>query len=187
MTTIDLSLVLLHDQMVGKEGEAITSSLTMIDVHDVARSARTYGLTNAYIAHPSPTLRKLARALKAHWEEGFGAQHNPNRKEALQFIEIVTSLDDAITKIEMRCGKLPKLIATSAKDGGKRANFPEMREMLATSGEPYLLMLGTGWGMSEDLLQRADYFLQPVKGPTPYNHLSVRAACAIVLDRLLGI
>ena len=31
---------------------------------------------------------------------------------------------------------------------------------------------------------RADYFLEPIKGPTDYNHLSVRAACAIMLDRI---
>ena len=49
---------------------------------------------------------------------------------------------------------------------------------------PYMLMLGTGWGMSAELLARADYFLEPIKGPTDYNHLSVRAACAIMLDRI---
>jgi hypothetical protein len=182
----DLSVVLLHGPMVDKEGKIVTTSLTMIDVHDVARSARTYGLTNAYIAHPSPTLRKLARALKSHWEEGFGAQYNPNRKEALEYIEIVSDLDEAISKIDLRAKKLPKLIATSAREGGKRISFPEMRTCLSNSSQPYLLMLGTGWGMSEELLARADYFLEPLKGPGEYNHLSVRAACAIVLDRLCG-
>ena len=53
-------------------------------------------------------------------------------------------------------------------------------------GWPYLLMFGTGWGMSEELLERSDYFLEPVSGPTDYNHLSVRSACAVILDRLLG-
>ena len=183
---VDLSVVLLHDRMVDTQGKIITSSLTMIDMHDIARSARTYGLTHAYIAHPSSTLRKLARALKAHWEDGFGAQYNPNRKEALEYIEIVSDLDEAMTKIDLRAGRLPKLIATSARGGGARVGFTEMRRLLAEPAQPYLLMLGTGWGMSEELLARADYFLEPVKGPTPYNHLSVRSACAIVLDRLLG-
>ncbi len=182
----DLSVVLLHDQMVDKTGKLITSSLTMIDVHDIARSSRTYGLTNAFIAHPSPTLRKLARTLKTHWEGEFGTRYNSNRKEALEYTEIVSDLDEAIAKVDLRTGKLPKLIATSAKDGGDRVSFETMRQMINNDEQPYLIMFGTGWGMSEALLKRADYFLKPINGPGAYNHLSVRAACAIVLDRLLG-
>ncbi len=186
-TSVDLSVVLLHDQMVDKQGDPIVSSLTMIDVHDIARSSRTYGLTNAFIAHPSPTLRKLARTLKTHWEGGFGATYNPNRKEALEYIEIVASLDEAIAKIDLRTKKLPKLIATSAKKGGNRIPYSTMKGFLQEPEQPYLLMLGTGWGMSEELLSRADLFLEPVLGPGEYNHLSVRSACAIILDRLLGM
>jgi hypothetical protein len=47
-------------------------------------------------------------------------------------------------------------------------------------------MFGTGWGMSQELLDRADIFLDPINGPKEYNHLSVRSACAIMLDRLFG-
>ncbi len=35
-------------------------------------------------------------------------------------------------------------------------------------------------------MDNADFFLEPIKGPSDYNHLSVRSAVAIVLDRLLG-
>lgn len=180
----DLSVILLHDQMVDKHNRPITSSLTLIDVHDIARSARTYCVDKVYISHPSPGIRKLARTLKSHWEEGFGSTYNPNRKEALENIDIVCDPDEAIHKIDVRTGRLPKLIATSARGGSRRINFPEMRNLLSSSDQPYLLMLGTGWGMSEELLARADYFLEPVKGPGDYNHLSVRSACAIMLDRL---
>lgn len=184
----DLSVVLLHDQMVDKQGTPITSSLTLIDIHDIARSAKTYGLRTVFIAHPNPTMRKLGRALKEHWEEGYGATYNPNRKEAIGGVEVVSSLDEAITQIDARTGQLPTLVATSAKDGGSRVRFSEFRATLSSGkSDPYLLMLGTGWGMSEALLQRAQLFLEPVKGPTVYNHLSVRSACAIILDRLLGI
>ncbi|RLB43293.1 MAG: hypothetical protein DRH23_16495, partial [Deltaproteobacteria bacterium] len=34
---------------------------------------------------------------------------------------------------------------------------------------------------------RADVFLEPIVGPTDFNHLSVRAAVAITLDRLFGV
>ncbi len=180
----DLSVILLHQDMLDKQGAHVTTSLTMIDVHDIARSSRTYGLNSVFVAHPSSQLRKLARTLKAHWEEGFGSTYNPNRKEALSHLEIVADLDEAIAHIDLRSGCLPKLIATSAREGDKRTSFAAMKQIISQTSEPHLLMLGTGWGMSEELLSRADYFLEPIRGVADYNHLSVRSACAIMLDRL---
>ena len=184
---MDLNVVLLHEGMVDKQGASITSSLTMIDVHDFARSSRTYGAVNCFIAHPSPTLRKLARTLKQHWEEGLGATYNPNRKDALGVIEIVSTLDEAIAAIDQRTGKLPILVATSARPGPNRVSYRSLRAKLPTLDRPVLMMFGTGWGMDDALLARAELFLEPILGPTPYNHLSVRSACAISLDRLVGL
>lgn len=180
----DLNVTLLHDQMVDKQGTLVTTSLTLIDVHDIARSSTTYGVTAAYIAHPSPSLRRLARTIKDHWEEGRGATYNANRKEAIETIKIVADLDEAIADIDERTGRLPKLIATSAHRGEGRTSYAAMSEIMSKSDDSFLLMFGTGWGMSEGLLARADYLLDPIEGPTPYNHLSVRSACAIILDRL---
>ncbi len=182
----EFNVVLLHDKMVDKQGKLVCTSLTLIDVHDIARSSRTYTVNTTYIAHPAPTIRKLSRTLQDFWEEGYGAEYNPKRKQALEVIEVVTDLDEAIQKIEARTGKLPKLIATSAQHGGDRVTYSAMKEIMAASDDAFLLMFGTGWGMSEELLARADYFLAPIDGPTPYNHLSVRSACAIILDRLFG-
>lgn len=187
MSTAELNVILLHDQMENKEGRLVTTSLTLIDIHDLARSARTYGVKTLFIAHPSAALRKLARTLHAHWDEGFGATYNPNRKDALGIVEIVGDLDEAIHKIDLRSGTLPRLIATSAKGGDKRITFAGMKGELQKEGAPLMLMLGTGWGMTDSLLNRATYFLEPVRGPTEYNHLSVRSACAIMLDRLVGL
>ncbi|RMG39471.1 MAG: RNA methyltransferase [Candidatus Dadabacteria bacterium] len=184
---VDFSIVLLHDQMLDKQGKISTTSLTLIDLHDIARSARTYGVHTAYFAHPSSVLRKLARTLKTHWESGFGARYNPARHQALSGIDVVSDLDEAIHKIDLRTGKLPLLVATSAKLGEGRVSFKELRWRIHNEhNQPYLLMLGTGWGMSEKLLNRADLFLEPIVGPGDYNHLSVRSACAIMLDRLLA-
>lgn len=110
---VDLSVIILHDGMVDKQKKLVTASLTLIDVHDIARSSATYGMSAFYVAHPAPTIRKLARTLKSHWEEGFGATYNPNRKEAIEHVRIVSDLDEAIAEIDTRTGKLPKLIATS--------------------------------------------------------------------------
>ncbi len=182
-----LSVVLLHDQMDNKEGRLVTTSLTLIDVHDIARSCATFGVQNLYIAHPSDALRKLARTLHAHWDVGYGSTYNPNRKEALENVRVVASLDEAVHRIDLDEKKLPKLVATSAKPGEDRLRFADFSGMIAECDEHYLLMLGTGWGMSAGLLERAEYFLEPINGPTPYNHLSVRSALAIMLDRIFGI
>lgn len=181
-----LNVILLHDDMVNKQGEKVTTSLTMIDTHDLARSSRTYDIKRLYISHSSPTLRRLAKTLKHHWEEGFGATYNPKRKTALEITRIVSSLDEAIADIEAETGQLPKLIATSAARGEGRYSYKQMREIIELGDTPYLLMFGTGWGMCDELLARADYYLEPIEGPVLYNHLSVRSAAAIILDRLRG-
>ena len=98
---------------------------------------------------------------------------------------IVDSIDEMIHHIEQKHGCFPKLIATSAHQGEGRMSFNDCSEMMRkNSDQHYVLMLGTGWGMSEQLLSRTDYFLEPINGPTEYNHLSVRSALAIMLDRL---
>lgn len=185
-TPPNLFVALLHDKMVDKTGKLVTTSVTLIDVHDISRSSRTFGAGGLFVVHPSQTMRALVRTIKEHWDSGFGAAYNPNRTDALGVLSIVSDLDEAVMQIERRTGSLPKLIATSARDGDDRVSYTEMRETISTSATPFLLMFGTGWGMSEELMKRAHYVLKPINGPTSYNHLSVRAACAIILDRLRG-
>ena len=183
----NLYVALLHDKMVDKTGRMVTTSVTLIDVHDIARSSRTFGAGSLFVVHPSQTIRALVRTVKEHWDSGFGSTYNPNRQDALGVLSIVSDLDEAILQIEQRSGKLPKLIATSARDGDDRISYGAMTDTMKKADHPFLLTFGTGWGMSDELMARADYVLKPINGPTEYNHLSVRAACAIILDRLLGV
>ncbi len=53
-------------------------------------------------------------------------------------------------------------------------------------GDTYLILFGTAWGIAKEVIEQADYILAPIQGNSNYNHLSVRSAAAIVLDRLLG-
>lgn len=185
MLSYDLSIALLHEGMVSRDGSIVTTSLTMIDVHDIARSAVTYGVRTVYIVHPSPHLRSLARTLTSHWTSGYGSTYNPNRREALGGVSVVASIDEMLLDLADRSsGRSPRLMATSAKGGGDRIAFGKVLPLMNKEENPYVLMLGTGHGMSEALLARADYYIEPINGPTPYNHLSVRSACAIMLDRL---
>ncbi len=183
---LSLNVALLHDGMVDKTGKSVSTSVTLIDVHDIARSCRTYGADALFVSHPSQTMRALVRTVKRHWDGDFGSTYNPNRQDALGILDIVGSLDEAVMKVEQRTGVLPKILATSARDGSDRTSFSDMSAIMEKDRGSYLLLFGTGWGMGPELMQRADYTLKPLKGPTAYNHLSVRAACAIVLDRLRG-
>ena len=182
-----LYVALLHEGMHDKQGKIVTTSLTLIDIHDLARSSRTYGVRRLFIAHPSAALRKLGRTVTDHWREGFGATYNPKRKEAVSGVDIAESLDEVLLQIEQYEGRMPLIVGTSAQGDASRTTYAALRQDLAASPErPVLLLFGTGWGMAPDLLSRCDAILEPIYGPLPYNHLSVRSACAIILDRLCG-
>ncbi len=131
-------------------------------------------------------MRALVRTVKSHWDGEFGSRYNPNRQDALGVLSIASDLDEALLQVERRTGRLPKIIATSARDGDDRIGYGEMRSLMENSQDSFLVVFGTGWGMGPELMSRADYVLKPIYGATPYNHLSVRAACAIILDRLQG-
>jgi hypothetical protein len=88
--------------------------------------------------------------------------------------------------IERECGEQPVIVVTSAKPIGKRTSFTELRDMLHKKARPFLIILGTGWGLTETIFSQSDYVLEAIEGYTDYNHLSVRSAAAIILDRLMG-
>lgn len=186
LPSCEIDVALIHFPVHNKEGKTITSSITNLDLHDIARSVKTYGLGRYYIVHPTKALRRLMGKICQHWEEGYGLHYNPNRGEALEKVSLVPDFDDVLIDIESRTGSLPKIISTSARQGKDTVSFPHLRSVLHQASEPHLMLLGTGWGLANEILERADYQLEPVCGFTEYNHLSVRAAAAIMFDRLLG-
>ena len=179
-------LALLHHPVYDKNKQVVTTALTNMDIHDIARSARTYGVRGFYVVTPVKALQKLALKILEHWEVGYGSEYNSTRKEALSVARIRDTLDDVLIDIERETGARPVIIATSARSGGDRASFAALKEMLIRKAHPLLIVLGTGWGLAESVLAQSDYVLEPIEGTADYNHLSVRSAAAIMLDRLLG-
>ena len=179
-------VALLHYPVYDKNGLIVTTAVTNMDIHDIARSGRTYGIRSFYVVTPVKALQKLARKIIDHWEQGYGSQYNVTRKEALALARIKDTLDDVLIDIERECGEKPLLVVTSARPGSHRTSFAELRDMLIKKSQPFLLLLGTGWGLTETIFSQSDYVLEAIEGPTDYNHLSVRSAAAIILDRLLG-
>ena len=102
-------------------------------------------------------------------------------------MEIKNSVQDAISVIESAHGKKPKVIVTDARTSDDMSGYRKLRDLIFRSpAEPFLVLFGTGWGLTKEIMENADYMLKPVSGYTDYNHLSVRSAAAIILDRLLS-
>lgn len=182
----DLYVALLHHPVLDKNGLIVTTALTNMDIHDIARSARTYAVRRFYVATPVKALRVLAAKIIDHWQTGYGSTYNATRKDALSLVSLEHDLDSIILAVERESGARPRLVITSARGGANRTSFSTLAAQLGDSPEPHLIVLGTGWGLAPEIIDRADVILEPICGPTDYNHLSVRSAAAVILDRLRG-
>lgn len=183
MTTLNIALI--HHPVMNKRDEVIGSAVTNLDIHDIARAAKTYGVANYFITTPYKDQQQLVRELLAHWQTGHGATYNPARKEALDIVELADSLEMVIERLTEQYGRRPLIVATSAILRDNTASYVEIGQRIA-QGDPVLLLFGTAHGLAPEILQITDATLPPIKGGTQYNHLSVRSAASIIIDRLLG-
>lgn len=180
----ELHLALLHYPVYDKHRAVVTTAVTNLDVHDIARIARTFGARAYWLCTPVAALRRLVDRIIGHWRDGPGAAYNPTRGNALAVVRLAAELDDVLAEIEREEGALPYLVATTARPGPGRLSFSSLRERVAAPGPPVLLLFGTGWGLTDEVLARCDAVLEPILGAGDYNHLPVRAAAAIILDRI---
>lgn len=186
MKNVRLYIGLVHHPVYNKNMQVIATSVTNLDLHDISRSATTYDVAGYLVIHPHLAQQRLVSEILRYWLEGYGAEYNPDRKEALQRLSTVSTLEDSLVLIEQKEGRRPKIITTDARIYDNSIGYRGMRQKLLGEDGPWLLLFGTGFGMEETLMESADYILYPIWGRGPYNHLSVRSAVAIILDRLLG-
>jgi hypothetical protein len=184
-----VAAALLHHPVVDRQGQVVTTAITNLDLHDIARSAHTYGLSDFFVTHPIAAQRELAERVREHWVNGSGARRIPDRTPPMRALRVVGALDQAVAGLAAEEGV--ELWTTSARppDGESGAlDHGEARARLQTQGAAVLIVFGTGWGLAPEIVRRADYNLAPILSPRAdgYNHLSVRAAAAILFDRLLG-
>lgn len=179
-----VSAVLIHHPILDRERAIVTGAITNLDLHDISRSAHTYGLAAFYIAHPIAAQRELAARVREHWLTGSGSRRIPDRVPPMRGLHIVSSLDEALSE----CGPGTELWVTSAQQSRKSLPHDEARARLEGEGPPVLIAFGTGWGLADEVMERAQFLLDPIRSPRAdgFNHLSVRAAAAIIFDRLLG-
>ncbi|MDY7034737.1 MAG: RNA methyltransferase [Thermodesulfobacteriota bacterium] len=181
-----LYIGLLHYPVYNKNYERIASAITNLDLHDLSRLAKTYGVKRFFVITPLKDQQSLAERILRHWTKGYGARYNRDRKEALDLLGIIPSLEDSIKNIKEIEGEEPLLIATDASRQEERFLTYSRAISLIKSERVIILIFGTGWGLDREIINRVDYILEPIEGCTDYNHLSVRTAAAIILDRLVG-
>jgi len=180
-----LYVALIHYPVVDKNGDIIASAVTNLDLHDISRAAKTYGLKSFYVVTPLEDQKELVARIISHWTNGIGATYNPKRRSALELVRVKDSFSEVLDQIADTENDYPITIATCARKYPTNVSHKKFRAML-NNGKPYILILGTAWGLAEEFISKADYVLEPIAGATDYNHLSVRSAAAIILDRLLG-
>jgi hypothetical protein len=182
----DIYLALIHAPVYNKNMETVATSITNLDLHDIARSSTTYGIKRYYVVHPAEAQRQLAHRIMGFWQEGYGAEYNPDRQEAFSRVKIAESLAEVYAEIKAEQGIAPLKVATDARKYPNTVSYTQLRKDIETSNVPILLLFGTGWGLLKEDMETMDQILEPIYGPTDYNHLSVRSAVAIILDRLRG-
>jgi hypothetical protein len=180
-----VAIALAHHPVLDGKGAIVTTAVTNLDVHDLSRSARTYGCSDYWIAHPIAAQRELVERILTHWTDGSSGKRIPDRREALRVLRVVDSLAAAVLALGGR--DQIEVWVTAARSLGKSLPFADARARIEGEGKPVLVVFGTGWGLAPSVIDEADALLEPIHAERgDYNHLSVRSACAITLDRLLG-
>lgn len=185
--------------MVNRHGVEVTTAVTNLDIHDIARSCTTYGVTEYFVVNPEPEQEKLVGDILGHWKEELSSIYHPARAKALSKVSFLRTYEEVYNEVMVRSeGLKPFVVMPDARRIEGSATYKGLRERieggllpldLAQNGpylQPLVILLGTGWGIAPRFFSNVDCILDPILGPGTYNHLSVRAAAAVVLDKLFG-
>ena len=178
-------LVLRHDAVCDRNGETINASVTQVDLHDFCRLCLTVGLGGFHCVTPLEAQHRISTEIMAFWQKGYGQEYNPDRKEALACLHLHREFDEVVAMVTRLHGAAPLILGTSAQRQEKTLDFAAVSSILLPLGRPVVLQFGTAWGLSEQQIHRCDWVLPPIDGYNGYNHLSVRCAAAILVDRFV--
>ncbi len=182
-----ISIVLMHSDVMMRDGSPGCTSVTNLDVHDLARLSRTFGLHACFLVTPVVSQQQHATRIIDHWTAGHGAEYNPDRKEAISTVRISESLAKVKQDLCEDYDNSPMLIGTAARIiTNKVIDYGDVCDRMLSADRPVALVFGTGWGLHENAVRMCDAFLKPIDGIDDYNHLSVRSAVAITIDRLIS-
>lgn len=184
-----IHVALVHHPTVDKTGMTTATSVTNLDLHDISRASRTYGVDGFWVVHPHQSMNHYVDKVMNFWKDGHGSTYNPTRREALETTYLVRDLGELAEELEKQNPDVEiAWVATSAKKLPNSISYKDMRVMMENPDEKRLfcVLFGTGWGLHPCVMEEMTYILDPIYGPSDWNHLSVRAAAGIILDRLRG-
>ena len=181
-------VVLMHGDVLVRSGEAGTTSVTSIDLHDIARTCKTYGIEDFFAVTPLKDQQEIVKTFLEFWRSDQGKKFNHTRTESTSLLQLASTFEEVLSAIEAKEGVKPLIVTTSAREveGLVLIDFYDQGAVWAQK-RPVLFVFGTGQGLAPRIMDASDYLLPPVKGMTEYNHLSVRSAVAIILDRWMGL
>ena len=188
----NLSFCLVHYPVSLGPKKIGASSLTNLDIHDIARISRSYAMCSFYPVTPLGDQLRVLEEILRHWTRGPGGVGNADRAQALGLVQPATSLEEAVAHMTAQHGTRPRLVASSAVWPAKgKASQPGRMPMTPRDVRrwcdqgPVMLCLGTAQGLAPEVLEQCQGTLRPVRF-LGYYHLSVRSAAAILADRILG-
>lgn len=180
-----VSIALMHYLIKKRDGEVSFTSITNLDIHDIARLSKTFGMGKYYVVSPVESQKEHANNVVKHWTMGFGSTYNEDRKKAIELVSVIDTIEDVVNDVEKRFSKKPLIIGTAAqKISNKTIDYSTLCDKMLSADCPIVLVFGTGWGLHQKAVEKCDYFLEPIEGAGSYNHLSVRSAVTIVVDRI---
>lgn len=180
----NLCFCLCHSPVLLEKDKSGCSSLTNLDIHDIARISRSYGLGPFFVLHPYDDQHQLLGSILEHWRRS-GESH-ADRKRALEHVQAVKTFEDVENFCIEYYGKAPSWLVTSAnwpKKNNSCISYKEIRKLCADG--PVIICLGTAKGLDISLLPIKYLRVAPIRH-LDENHLSVRSAAAIAADRILG-
>ena len=133
--------------------------------------------------------RSLVERIVGHWQQGEGQTYNPIRAKAFERVRVAATIEDLVQTLTQSSGRRPLVVGTGAAVKENAISYEACRKRIAQESGNLVLLFGTGWGLVDEVMTNCDLLLpgvNAVSGRDGYNHLSVRAAVAIILDRLVG-
>lgn len=180
-------VIQLHHPALDRNGGESATAITGMDLHDIARACLAYGVKKYIVATPIASQREMIKKIAAHWTDGYGAAFNPDRSEAMRKIKSVPSLERALAFIEEREKKSPFTIATTARERGGSASWLALKSAVLREERPAAFVFGTGSGLPDRVIDSCGAVMSPISGGLDgLNHLSLRSAVSITLDRFFG-
>lgn len=179
---------LLHSGVEMRSGRIGDTSVTSLDMHDIARSARTYDIKKYFLMTRLADQQRIVQRMLDFWAGDVAIEYNPHRHDAVSRTQVIASLEEVVAQIEEAEGVRPIVIATSAREVSEEKLITYYdQEKVWAHNRPVLFLFGTGGGLGPEHIALSDYVLVPVEGLSEFNHLSVRSAAAIIFDRWLGL